>query len=251
MSVAGQESVTLVVFDVDGTLTDTMGIDHLCFTQAYSELFSGASVDDDFADYEHVTDVGIFTESFRRSFDRDPGPAESVRFKARFLELFTSAVSRDAHCCPLIAGADRIFAVLKDRGFATALATGSWREAATLKLATAGVPVDRTPMACGEDGVSRKTILKTAVSRAAQVYGVPGFRSVVCVGDGLWDARAALGLGYAFIAIGCGARAQNLSEAGAYAVFEDYADGIAFGEACLLAGSRHGTAEDSLPPLSP
>jgi len=237
MSPARREFAALVVFDVDGTLTDTMGIDHLCFTQAYSELFDGASMDDDFAHYEHVTDVGIFTESFRRSFDRDPGVDESASFKARFQELFSTAVARDAGSCPPIVGADRIFGVLRNKGFAIALATGSWRQMATLKLASAGVPVGVAPMACGEDGVSRASIIKTAVSRAAEFHGVPGFSSVVCVGDGLWDARAASELGHAFIGIARGSEAQRLHEAGACAVFENYADELGFIEACLRAGS--------------
>ena len=239
MSAAGRKSAALVVFDVDGTLTDTMGIDHVCFAQAYGELFDGASMDDDFAHYEHVTDVGIFMESFRRSFERDPSAEESASFKARFLELFSTAVARDADSCPAIAGADRIFGALEQRGLAAALATGSWRQAVTLKLASAGIPLGLAPMACGEDGVSREKILKTAIGRAAELHGVPGFSSVVCVGDGLWDARAASELGHAFIGIGHGAEAKRLREAGAHAVFENYMDELGFSEACLRAGCRY------------
>ena len=244
---AQRELAALVVFDIDGTLTDTMGIDHGCFARAYGEVFDGAAMDDDFEGYEHVTDAGIFTESFRRSFDRDPTADESEMFKSRFLELFGTAVARDASSCPPIAGADTIFATLRNEGFAIALATGSWRRAARLKLETAGVPVDVTPMACGEDGISRRSILNAAISRAADVHG-RSFSFVVSVGDGVWDARAASELGHAFIGIGNGQAAQRLREAGAHAVFESYADEPGFQRACSEACAR---APDWLPPRTP
>ncbi|MBA2564193.1 MAG: HAD family hydrolase [Gemmatimonadetes bacterium] len=71
-----------------------------------------------------------------------------------------------------------------------AIATGSWPEAAQIKLAAGGLNIDGLPAAYADDAVSREAILAASLQRATEREGSP-FGQAVYVGDGVWDARAA------------------------------------------------------------
>ena len=43
--------MTLVMFDIDGTLTQTYEADEACFVQALREMFGFADIDTDWAGY--------------------------------------------------------------------------------------------------------------------------------------------------------------------------------------------------------
>jgi len=46
----------------------------------------------------------------------------------------------------------------------------------------------------------------------------------VYIGDGVWDGRASMSLGYSFIGVGSGPRGDQLREVGATAVVSDFSD---------------------------
>ncbi|MBI3191378.1 MAG: hypothetical protein HYZ36_01850 [Pedosphaera parvula] len=48
----------LVIFDIDGTLTETNAVDADCYVRALAEVFGFADVDTDWSTYPHVTDSG-------------------------------------------------------------------------------------------------------------------------------------------------------------------------------------------------
>ena len=50
----------LVMFDIDGTLTQTMKIDEECFVRSFKDVFGFADIDTDWSRYPHTTDSGIF-----------------------------------------------------------------------------------------------------------------------------------------------------------------------------------------------
>ena len=58
----------LAVFDLDGTLTSTTGVDGECFVRALEDTLQITDVNCSWLDYEHVTDSGIFGEVFRMTF---------------------------------------------------------------------------------------------------------------------------------------------------------------------------------------
>jgi len=65
--------------------------------------------------------------------------------------------------------------------------------------------------------------MRLSRQRLAERYGET-FACTVCVGDGVWDARACRGLGFPFIGIGTGTRATRLSAEGAVCVLPDFSD---------------------------
>jgi phosphoglycolate phosphatase-like HAD superfamily hydrolase len=60
--------------------------------------------------------------------------------------------------------------------------------------------------------------------RALSLPGVERFAEVTYIGDGVWDAQAAMALGWRFIGIGTGRQADSLRSAGACEVIADFAE---------------------------
>src|SRR5207249_12249371 len=123
-----------------------------------------------------------------------------------------------------VAVADRLLSQLARRGsYRVALATGSWRDSARLKMASAGMCFDDHQAASADDALDRESIMRLSKQRAAERYG-ESFTCTVYVGDGVWDARACRSVGIPFIGIGTGSRATRLSAEGAVCVFRDFSD---------------------------
>jgi phosphoglycolate phosphatase-like HAD superfamily hydrolase len=214
----------LAIFDIDGTLTRTSEVDDECYIRAVREEWGVSSMSTDWSAYEHSTDNAIAAEIFRRARGREASPAELASLRDRFAQL----VASEASCAPErfrpIVGADAIVEELPHFGWAVAIATGGWTPSARTKLATAGIPAEGIPAAFACDARPRQDIIAIAAARAAERCGVRGFRRVVYLGDGVWDARACAAVGIPFVGIAQGARAERLREEGASVVLPDYAD---------------------------
>lgn len=81
----------LVMFDIDGTLTQTYGPDERCFVRALDEVFGFTDINTDWASYTHCSDSGILDELFRGRLGRCPSEAEIAACQARFISLLTEA----------------------------------------------------------------------------------------------------------------------------------------------------------------
>jgi len=75
----------LVVFDIDGTLTQTMKADDECFVRSLAEVCGFRDVDTDWSRYKHATDFGVFREIYETRTGRLPSPSEISRFRQHFL----------------------------------------------------------------------------------------------------------------------------------------------------------------------
>src|SRR5438132_340399 len=62
----------LVMFDIDGTLTETMKVDEERFVRSFAEVFGLTDIDADWSHYPHVTDSGIFHEVYAPRMGRLP-----------------------------------------------------------------------------------------------------------------------------------------------------------------------------------
>ena len=81
--------------------------------------------------------------------------------------------------------------------------------------------MDNVPCAFCDDEISREGIWRLAHRRSEERYG-QRFPRVVCVGDGVWDARTARRLGHGFIGVGRGAEAEKLRAEGAVHIVADF-----------------------------
>jgi len=209
----------LVMFDIDGTLTETMRVDEECFVRSFKDVFGFADIDTDWSHYPRTTDSGIFHDVFTSRIGRSPAAQEVSRFRQHFLQLLAAASSHSPFAP--VAGADRLLSRLAQGGLRVSLATGGWRDSARLKMASAGMCFDDHPAASADDALDRESIMRLSRQRAAERYG-ESFACTVYVGDGVWDARACRSVGIPFIGMGTGSRATRLSAEGAVCVFRDF-----------------------------
>jgi phosphoglycolate phosphatase-like HAD superfamily hydrolase len=216
----------LIMFDIDGTLTETMKIDEQCFVRSLAEVCGFTDIDTDWSNYKHSTDSGIFHEIHLSRTGRPPSVAEISNFRSRFVHLLTEALSEGAFAA--IAGAPRLLSRLAGSAeYRVSLATGGWRDSARLKMTSAGMCFDDYPAASADDAHERESIMKISSRRAVEQHQTQ-FVSTVYIGDGVWDARACRSLGIPFVGIGSGVRAARLASEGAVRVFEDYSDADLF-----------------------
>src|SRR5712691_2655089 len=66
----GALNMHLVVFDIDGTLTNTNLEDGECYWRALCELLGFSSEQPQWSEFRHVTDVGIASELCERHLHR-------------------------------------------------------------------------------------------------------------------------------------------------------------------------------------
>lgn len=209
----------IAVFDIDGTLTDTMGVDIECYISAVREVV-GIDVPEELDAYDEFTDAAVLETACRL---RDhPLPTSDVqrRTALRLAEMLEEALHSTPHRFRPIPGARDVFESLKRAGWRVAMATGAWRPSAMVKLTGAEIPYEGVPLATSSEHRARTDI----ISRAVTEVGGDGSGQVVYIGDGVWDGRAAAALGYGFIGIGAGDRQARLREVGAAAVFENLSD---------------------------
>lgn len=206
----------IAVFDIDGTLTDTMDVDVQCFEGAIREVL-GIDVPSSWPEMDEVTDPAILRTACEMRGRPTPDAETEARIAARVGELLTVELRERPERFAPIPGARDVFAALTEAGWRVAMATGAWRPSAVVKLAGAAIPFDGVPLATSSDRVSRRDIIEHAVARLGGARGEP----VVYVGDGVWDGRAATSLGYGFVGVGAAEKADALRDVGAREVLPD------------------------------
>jgi phosphoglycolate phosphatase-like HAD superfamily hydrolase len=218
----------LVMFDIDGTLTETMKVDEECFVRSFASVFGLTDIDTDWSHYPHTTDSSIFHEIYTSRFGRPPTMLDVLQFRQHFIELLAAASSQSPFAS--VTGAGQLLSRIAFSGsHHVSLATGGWRDSARLKMASAGMCFDDYPAATADDAFDRESIMRLSKQRAAEWYGEV-FASIIYVGDGVWDARACRTLDIPFIGIGSGIRATQLTSEGAIRVFKDFSEDDLFWE---------------------
>ncbi len=97
----------LVMFDIDGTLTETMKVDEECFVRSFENVFGFTGIDTDWSHYPHTTDSSIFHEIYTTRIGRSPTALDVSRFRQHFIDLLATASSQSpftqsqalADCC--------------------------------------------------------------------------------------------------------------------------------------------------------
>ncbi|HYL59526.1 MAG TPA: HAD family hydrolase [Candidatus Acidoferrales bacterium] len=229
----------LVVFDVDGTLTDTSAVDAECFWQTAREIFRLPPNHPTWIEgLKDVTGLGILSQLCEQALARKISASEVDRFERRLVAAFEDAVRRDAECIRAMPGAAEVLTALGSiAGFEFAIATGCFLPEAEFKLRTAGLLDPDIPIASCDDARSREEIMTISARKAVAKHG-RNFSAVTYVGDGVWDLQAAQGLGWNFIGIGSGNAALRLMHEGAATVLPSLEPSGAFFDALSKATIR-------------
>ncbi len=221
----------LLMFDIDGTLTQSCDVDSRCFADALCEVLGIGSIDTDWSNYRYRTDSGIAQEIITKQLGRPARAEELAAVKTSFVQRLRLALDNDPAECQATAGTEEILEWINNQPrLFFAVATGGWSESAQLKLANAGLKVAENIFASSDDAVSREGIMRIAETRARSAYRVDKFDSITYVGDALCDLEATQACNYSFIGVGVDEAAGQLRHAGVDSLVPSFAVGDGFRE---------------------
>ncbi len=203
----------LVIFDIDGTLTQTGALDAECFLKVMRQHVEFDEQSVDWNMFEHVTDEGIARSLLERNGHRADIDSALAQIREEFVIRLEETVSQIG-VEPVPGAIEMVERLTQSSIHLVAVATGAWAASARLKLIEAGIPLKDLPLASSDDSHRRADIIELARQRARSRAG-SSIQSTVYVGDGLWDLRAAGRVGCGFVGVGCGEHAERLQRAGA------------------------------------
>jgi beta-phosphoglucomutase-like phosphatase (HAD superfamily) len=186
----------LIVFDIDGTLTDSVAHHQTAFVAALQQM-NVQQINTDFKIYKHHTDSHIAKVIYE--LDR------KKIFGMQQLELFEDLLWSQINTVNLkeIRGAMRTVNLLEQTtDFGVCYATGSLRKPATYKLNTIGLNFEPAQLVASNEIETREEIVLAAIEQAKDHYQQNSFERIISIGDGLWDLKTAQNLGLEFIGIG-------------------------------------------------
>ncbi|MGB0404503.1 MAG: HAD family hydrolase [Salibacteraceae bacterium] len=185
----------LIVFDIDGTLTDSMDIHHEAFMVALAHI--GVSNYVPFQrKFKHFTDSYVVKDIFEFSTNQ----IFTESHFASFSKCLTAEILK--HEIPEILGAKELVSHLhKKSNYSICFATGSLLEPAKHKLISTSIPFNEAILATSDKIEVREEIVQEAINKAESFYNTK-FNRIISIGDGLWDLQVARNLGLEFIGIG-------------------------------------------------
>lgn len=183
-----------VIFDIDDTLLHSMADDDRLYRAAIRDVVGNVGFRASLADYDHVTDAGILRQVLQDN-ELDAGYFDEIR--ERFLHSIERHVANHGPFREIDGARAMLERLQNMEEYSVAFATGCWRRSAELKLRTAGFAVDDVPLASADDAIDRVGIMQHALN------ALEGYHpDVIYYGDGIWDQRACLELGWQFRPVG-------------------------------------------------
>lgn len=211
----------LILFDIDGTLTDTKQVEDKCFFRAFELVFGLDIRQQQWADLKNVTDWGITEELIQKAFKRNPTQAEYDQMRNTFVKELEKERARDSEQFQEVKGAKVFFDFLKNQAdYHLGIATGSWEASARLKLNTIGIALHQIAFSNSDYHKSREAITRHTMEQLKNKIDVPT-EQIIYFGDGVWDFKTCQNLGIRFIGIDIEGDGK-LEALGATAVFRDY-----------------------------
>lgn len=186
----------LFVFDIDGTLTDSVFQHQSAFVKALDAI-GVEHINDNFKSYKHHTDSYIA----RKIYETDINRGFSSSMLKQFEEALFEFIQNERKILE-INGAQKVISELSNNpNIGICFATGSLWKPAIFKLDEAQIPYDLDQIVASNHLESREGIAEQAISQARKFYSQNSFSRIISVGDGLWDLKTAQNLSLEFIGI--------------------------------------------------
>lgn len=218
--------MSLLLFDIDGTLLLSGGAGVRAMTRVFEELYG---IPDAFvaSDVAGRTDTFILSSAFARVGLPDT-PEQHARFRARYVTLLEEEIRQPGQGrWGLLPGIAALLGALeRDDTFHLALLTGNYERAAYLKLGQFGVDRFFGWGAFGDHSADRGELARMALSRA-EARGVPppARERTMVIGDTPHDVACARAIGARCLAVATGHHTlEELRAAGADVVLPDVTD---------------------------
>lgn len=227
------------IFDLDGTLVDTVDLHADAFVRAFAERGLWAP--------RNAVADRIGKGGDRLVAELAPGlpSSESKALRERHGEIVREEARRRG--VRVHDGARELIEALRRRGLRTALATASRQDDLEVVLGAAGLPLDELlDVVVSSAHVRRTKPAPDAVEAALEALGLPPERCVL-VGDSAWDVQTGHRAGVRVVAVATGAHdLRRLQGAGADHSFRDLRELLAHLdhvlEACFGERARAGAA---------
>ena len=210
----------LIIFDIDGTIVDSINADDTCFIQTFEDLYQIDLSRADWSDFKNVTDTGLTMEIFEIWLRRKPNEEEIAMVKSYFKKLLYGHIDQFAE----IEGALAFIEMMADHPeYEIGFATGGWRETAEMKCQAIGLNLNEYIFKSSDDHYQRETIIERAIKEALEKHDVRKFESITYFGDGLWDLKTTQALGIGFIGVDT-RQSGKLANAGAEQIVRNFTD---------------------------
>lgn len=195
----------LVIFDIDGTLSDTVELDDSIIIDTFRTLFKLNIAKKDWEESKIITtgtDLGTFNYFYPKIGIRVSYKSCLKMFKEKFIETLNSKIDLLKDKIVEIKGAKNFLKILNEQNnFDIALATGSFFESGILKLQAVGIDYSEFVYASSDNSPIRKDIIKFAIQQSNEKSG-KNYDKITYFGDGFWDYQASKYLNINFIKIG-------------------------------------------------
>ena len=198
-------SKKLIVFDIDGTLTDSVSLYHKAVIKCL-KMMGIEKVDTNFSDYKYHTDSYGLKWNYENNFNRP--------YNSKLLEIFENLLYDELLRNKPVAevrGAKNCVQELLNAGCSIAFATGSLLKPAKIKLDQCGIWYDDNLIATSAMSFDRETFVLKAINNAKKFFNIDEFDSIYSVGDGIWDMETSIKLGLNFIGVGTAHKEKLLS----------------------------------------
>ena len=189
----------LVIFDVDGTLTQTFYGGDNTFLKALSRFIE---VDKDYEYWKecpHPTDEAVFQHMFKKITGREATEDERSKMQDQFMVELMHKYKHTPGFFDEVPGASRFLKELhQEPDTIVAIATGGWKKIAKFKLELAGIDLSSIDMIGSDDHHDKPSFTKAIIQRTAEKHDL---KRITYVGDSLYDYETTRQLGINFIGI--------------------------------------------------
>ena len=212
--------ITLVLFDIDGTLLDTHGAGRAAFVQALESVF-GWKDDLNYIRFEGATDLDVLRRVMARH-GKLPNKEDEARFFQQ-LPIEMEKTVANAHFTMHPGVKEALEILSRYPNYFIGLVTGNIETCARVKLRKFGLHNHFILGAFGQEHADRNQIASLALARARQKLQ-PGQQIAhrFLIGDTPSDIAAARALGARCIAVTTGSHSREaLEDAGADIVLND------------------------------
>lgn len=229
----------LVIFDIDGTLTDSNNLDDMIFLKAFQNVFNLNLPADKWEYYKEIStnnDNEITRLVIKNELNSLELDENIKKVKSYFLDSLKSSGSQISE----VKGAASFFNIIrKNKDFALGIATGCWRESGIYKLEQIGINIHLLPYSHADLFNDRTKILNDVIEQAKVLHQTDYFDKITYFGDGKWDWEAAQKLYIDFIGIDA-QKTGNLKKLGVKKIIKDYNDKSDFGYVKFMKQFRPG-----------
>ena len=221
LSATKSKKMKYIIFDIDGTLTNTTDIDDKCYIESFGKYFNVSIKDISWNQLKNVTDWGITEELIELKCKKKSTKPDIENLNKLFLKRIKDEFKINKSNFNEIQGATKFYNFVKSEPeLKIGIATGGWEETATFKLNAIGINPNEVCFSNSSQFKKREDITLDVIKQLnSKYYENPD--EIIYFGDGEWDLRTCKNLNIRFIGIDNN-NTGKLSKIGAKEVFQDY-----------------------------